>query len=100
MYVTDGETNLIGVSIQPDYNTGESITHALHGMTLFSEYIDGIAVVNIGAESFTAVETTTGKNPASEGWYEKDANNNYFRTTDTEPASGKTYYTRSVTSAA
>ena len=28
MYVTDGETNLIGVSIQPDYNTGESITHA------------------------------------------------------------------------
>ena len=100
MYVTDGETNLIGVSIQPDYNTGESITHALHGMTLFSEYIDGIAVVNIGAESFTAVETTTGKNPAAEVWYEKDANNNYFRTTDTEPASGKTYYTRSVTSAA
>ena len=99
-YVTDGETNMIGVSIQPKYDTGESVTYAMLGMELFSEYIDGIAVVNIGAESFTAVETTTGKNPASEGWYEKDANNNYFRTTDTEPATGKTYYTRSVTPAA
>ena len=99
-YVTDGETNMIGVSIQPKYDTGESVTHALHGMELFSEYIDGIAVVDIGTESFTAVQTTTGKNPEAEGWYEKDANNNYFRTTDTTPATGKTYYTRSVTPAA
>jgi len=99
-YVTDGETNMIGVSIQPKYDTGESVTHALHGMELFSEYIDGIAVVDIGTESFTAVQTTTGKNPENEGWYEKDAANNYFRTTDTTPASGKTYYTRSVTRAA
>jgi hypothetical protein len=33
-------------------------------------------------------------------YYEKDASNNYFRTTDTTVVSGKTYYTRTVTAAA
>ncbi len=48
-YVTDGETNMIGVSIQPKYDTGESVTYAMYGMTLFSEYLDGIAVITFGA---------------------------------------------------
>ena len=47
-YKTDGETNYIGVAIKGDYTHGTSITHALCGMTLFSEYIDGIAVINFG----------------------------------------------------
>lgn len=100
VYTTDGETNLIGFHVQGNYGTAVSESFALMGLTLMAEYIDGIAVVAIGTETFTAVETTTGKNPASEGWYEKDANNEYFRTTDTEPATGKTYYTRTVTHAA
>lgn len=47
-YVTDGETNYIGVAIKPKYDTGESVTYAMYGMTLFSEYLDGIAVVTFG----------------------------------------------------
>lgn len=47
-YKTDGETNYIGVAIKPKYETGESVTYAMYGMTLFSEYLDGIAVINFG----------------------------------------------------
>ena len=93
----NGETNLIGIHKEGNYGRVMGETHALMGMKLWAEYIDGMANVDIGTESFTAVETTTGKNPANEKWYEKDANNEYFRTTDTTPATGKTYYTRTVT---
>ena len=100
-YVTDGESNMIGIAIQPKYDTGESVTYAMLGMELFSEYIDGIAVVDIGAESFTAVSSpASDANPAALKYYEKDAKNNYFRSTDTEVVEGKTYYTRTVTEAA
>ena len=44
---------------------------------------------------YTEVADTTGKNPSTEGWYEKDGDN-YVASTDTEPAAGKTYYVRSV----
>ena len=47
-YRTDGETNYIGIAIKPKYDTGESVTYAMYGMTLFSEYLDGIAVINFG----------------------------------------------------
>lgn len=96
-YTVAGETNLIGFHAEGDYSRATGATYALMGMTLWAEYLDGIAIVSVGSESFTAVQTTTGKNPAAEKWYEKDANNAYFRTTDTAPASGKTYYTRTVT---
>ena len=100
VYTTDGETNLIGFHVQGDYKTAVSESFALMGLTLMAEYLDGIATVDIGTATFTAVETTTGKNPANEGWFEKDANNEYFLTADTEPATGKTYYTRTVTAGA
>ena len=96
-YTVQGETNLIGFHAQGNYNTAVGEVFALMGMALWAEYLDGIAVVSVGTEAFTAVETTTGKNPAAEMWYEKDASNNYFRTVDTTPAAGKTYYTRTVT---
>lgn len=99
-YTVAGETNLIGFHANGNYNTAVGEMFALMGMTLWAEYLDGIGVVDVGTESFTAVETTTGKNPAAEMWYEKDASNNYFRTTDTAPAAGKTYYTRTVTAGA
>lgn len=92
----NGETNLIGIHKEGNYGRVMGETHALMGMTLWAEYIDGIAVVAIGSESFTAVSSPSG-NPSALGYYEKDASNNYFRTTDTTVASGKTYYTRTVT---
>ena len=103
-YTTDGETNLIGFHVHGDYKTAVSESFALMGLTLMAEYLDGIAVVDIGTATFTAVSTSSegysSKNPASEGWFEKNANDDYFPTTDTEPAAGKTYYTRSVTAGA
>lgn len=99
-YTVAGETNLIGFHANGNYNTAVGEMFALMGMTLWAEYLDGIGVVDVGTETFTAVQTTTGKNPAAEMWYEKDASNNYFRTTDTAPAAGKTYYTRTVTAGA
>lgn len=99
-YTVAGETPLIGYHAEGNYGTAVGESFALMGMKLWSEFLDGIAIISVGTETFTAVETTTGKNPAAEKWYEKDASNNYFRTTDTTPAAGKTYYTRTVTASA
>lgn len=99
-YTVQGETPLIGFHAQGNYSTAVGESFALMGMALWAEYLDGITVIDVGTETFTAVETTTGKNPAAEMWYEKDASNNYFRTTDTTPAAGKTYYVRTVTAGA
>lgn len=48
-YTVDGETNLIGFHTEGDYNRAISNSYALMGMTLFAEYIDGIAVVELGS---------------------------------------------------
>lgn len=99
-YTTDGVTNLIGFHVGGDYKTAVSESFALMGITLMAEYIDGIAVVDIGTESFTAVVDPSG-DPSALKYYEKDATTNeYFRSTDTAVAVGKTYYTRSVTAGA
>ena len=99
-YTVQGETNLIGFHVNGNYGTAVGEAFAIMGLTLWAEYLDGIGIIDVGTETFTAVETTTGKNPAAELWYEKDASNKYFRTTDTTPAAGKTYYTRTVTAGA
>lgn len=97
----NGETNLIGIHKEGNYGRVMGETHALMGMKLWAEYIDGMANVDIGTESFTAVSSpASGANPSALKYYEKDASNNYFRSTDTEVVSGKTYYTRTVTPAA
>ena len=46
-------------------------------------------------DSYTEVTDTSGKNPASEGWFERsgtEPNYTYTRTIDVTPVSGKTYY--------
>ena len=48
-YTTAGETSLIGFHTQGNYSTAVSESFAIMGMTLFAEYLDGIAVM-----SFTA----------------------------------------------
>lgn len=45
-YRTDGETNLIGFYVDPNYDHGATDAFALLGLTLLAEYIDGIAVVS------------------------------------------------------
>lgn len=49
-YTTDGETNLIGFHVQGNYGTAVSESFAIMGLTLFAEYLDGIAVITIGGE--------------------------------------------------
>ena len=90
----DGETPLIGFHVDGNYNTLVSESTAIMGMVLFAEYIDGIAVVDIGTESFSEVGEPV---KASLGTYfEKAADNTYFKTLDTEVNVAKTYYTRTV----
>lgn len=99
VYTTAGETNLIGYHAEGNYKTATGESYALMGMTLWAEYLDGIAVINVGTETFTAVENPSG-NPAELMYYEKAADNSYFRTTDEEVVNGKTYYSRTVTAGA
>ena len=47
-YTTDGETNLLGFHAQGNYSTAVGETYALMGMTLWAEYLDGIAVISFG----------------------------------------------------
>lgn len=98
VFTTDGETNLIGFHVQGNYGTAVSESFALMGLTLMAEYLDGIAVVDIGTATFTAVQSPVKANLGT--YFEKDANNEYFKTTDTDIVSGKTYYTRSVSAGA
>lgn len=96
-YTTVGETNLIGFHAEGNYSTAVGEAFALMGMKLWAEYLDGIGVIDVGYESFTAyTSSTTGKNPAAEKWYEAAADGTYFRTTDTTPNVAKTYYVRTV----
>lgn len=46
-YTTDGETNLIGFHIQGNYGTAVGENFAIMGITLWCEYADGIAIVDI-----------------------------------------------------
>ncbi len=93
----DGDTPLIGFHVVGNYDTVVSDSVAIMGMVLFAEYVDGIAVVDIGTETYTAVQSPAKANLGT--YFEKAADNTYFKTTDTDIVNGKTYYTRSVTAA-
>lgn len=103
VYTTDGDTNLIGFHAQGNYGTAVGESFALMGMKLWYEYADGVAIVDIGTATFTAVDSTaegySSKNPSSEGWYEKSGDD-YVKSHDTTVAVGKTYYTRTLTQGA
>jgi hypothetical protein len=99
VYTTAGETPLIGYHVNGNYGTAVSESFAIMGLTLMTEYIDGIAVVDIGTATFTAVESPLKANIGT--YFEKDATTNeYFKTLDTDVVVGKTYYTRSVSAGA
>lgn len=94
-YRVDGETNLIGFHAEGNYGRAVGDSFALMGMTLWAEYLDGIAVVDIGTETYTAVESPVKANIGT--YFEKAADNTYFKTLDTDVVVSKTYYTRAVT---
>lgn len=101
VFTVDGETPLIGFHAMGNYSTAVGECYALMGMKLWAEFLDGIAVIDIGSEAFTAVESPASTaNPFALNYYEKDANNNYFHSVDTTVNATKTYYTRAVTPAA
>lgn len=99
-FTVAGETPLIGFHVEGNYTTLVSESTALMGMVLFAEYLDGIAVVDIGTETYTEVASpASGANPSALHYFEKAADNTYFPSTDTTVVSGKTYYTRSLAGA-
>ena len=60
-YTVQGETNLIGFHAQGNYTTAVGEAFALMGMSLWAEYLDGIAVVYFGTSTaVTNAETITG----------------------------------------
>lgn len=48
-YTVEGETNLIGFHANGNYSTAVGESFALMGMSLWAEYLDGIAVVTVEA---------------------------------------------------
>lgn len=46
-YTTAGETNLLGFHAEGDYSRASGDVYALMGMTLWAEYLDGIAIVTV-----------------------------------------------------
>lgn len=59
VYTVSGETNLIGFHTQGDYKHAVSEAFAIMGLTLFAEYIDAIAVVDITDDTTLGALTVT-----------------------------------------
>ena len=98
-FTVDGVTPLLGFHAMGNYSTAVGECYALMGMKLWAEFLDGIAVIDIGSESFSSVGEPSGS-PFEKNYSEKDANNNYFHSIDTTVDGTKTYYSRTVTPAA
>lgn len=50
-YTTQGETNLIGFHARGNYSTAVGESYAIMGMSLWAEYLDGIAKITVGDAS-------------------------------------------------
>lgn len=59
VYTVSGETNLIGFHTQGNYNTAVSEAFAIMGLTLFAEYIDAIAVIDMTDDTTLGALTVT-----------------------------------------
>lgn len=58
-YTTQGETPLIGYHSEVDYSKAVTVSYALMGMVMFSEYLDGIAVVKLSTDGSIGTLTVT-----------------------------------------
>ena len=61
-YTVQGETNLIGFHANGDYSHAVGESFALMGMTLWAEYLDGIAVIDVDGTQLTDL-TVSADNP-------------------------------------
>lgn len=87
------DANAIGIAYEDvDVTVGNmpgSVVTA--GATVFE---DRLAITDVSYDAVTPAGT---ENPSEEGWYEKDASNNYVLSTDTTVDDTKTYYEKTVT---
>lgn len=66
-YTVEGVTNLIGFHVEGNYNTAVSENHALMGIDIFAEYLNGIAVVKVETSGSTAALTVASAEGTAEG---------------------------------
>ena len=59
VYTTEGETNLLGFHTEGKYDNATSVAYAIMGMTLFAEYIDAIAVIDVDTTPTLGTLTVT-----------------------------------------
>lgn len=65
-YTVEGDTNLIGFHAEGDYSRAAGDVYALMGMTLWAEYLDGIAIVTVGSSN-TAPTVTPAQDTTDQG---------------------------------
>lgn len=94
-YTVDGETNLIGFHTEGDYTRAVSNCFALMGLVLFSEYIDGIAVVTVEASG--SLGTISGFSTAA--YTAGSTGDSQLTVPDPDVAGGKFYFKAQASSA-
>ena len=87
-YTTQGVTNLIGFHAEGDYTRATGNVYALLGMTLWAEYIDGIAVVTVEASG--SLGSVTGFSTAA--YSAGSAGDSILTVPDPTVSGGKYYY--------
>ena len=70
-YTVQGETNLIGFHANGDYSHAVGESFALMGMTLWAEFLDGIAVIDIDDNTLTDCTVTADAPDATYPWTDK-----------------------------
>ncbi len=70
-YTVEGETNLIGFHANGNYSTAVGESYALMGMTLWAEYLDGIANIDIDDSFLTDLTVAPDDADATYPWTDK-----------------------------
>lgn len=94
-YVVDGDTNLIGFHAQGNYSTAVGESFALMGMTLWAEYLDGIAIVDLVSAS-----ASIGSVSSSTAAYSAGSTGDTTVTISTTAVAGGKFYFKSQASSA
>lgn len=90
LFRTDNETNLIGVHVEGNHNTDVSELSTVMAMGLFSEYLDGIAVIAIeevmpALKVISAEGSSSGKTAITVTGYTLGSGDSYkYKVTDDE----------------
>lgn len=71
VYTTDGDTNLIGFHAQGNYGTAVGESFALMGMTLWFEYADGVAIIDIDDSFLTDLTVAADAADMTYPWTDK-----------------------------